>query len=289
LIRGQHGVISRAQLLALGWSREAILHRLRAGRLRVVWPGVYAVGRPDVSRYARWMAATLLCGDGATLSHRSAGMLWEILPYLPIDIHLSLTKGHPRQAGIDAHRRRSFQGTRHRNIPVTTPAQTLVDIAPSIPRDDLEHAINEADKRRLVDPERLRTAIDDLPRAPGIGILRATLDHRTFTLTDSQLERLFLPIAYAVGLPKPLTRRKVHGYRVDFWWPDLYLIVETDGLTYHRTPAQQAQNALRDQVHIAAGYTVLRFTRAQVKYEPVYVESILRAVVARLSAAAPPA
>jgi very-short-patch-repair endonuclease len=254
-----------------------------------VWPGVYSVGRPEVSRYGRWMAATLLCGDGAALSHRSAGMFWDLLPYLPIDIHLSVTRGHPRRAGITAHRRRSFEATRHHGIPVTTPVQTLVDIASNTPRDDLERAINEADKLRLVDPEQLRASVDVLPRTPGIAIVRATLDYRTFTLTDSQLERLFIPIALRVGLPKPRTRHKVHGYRVDFWWPELLLIVETDGLTYHRTPAQQAQNAVRDQVHVAAGYTVVRFTRAQVKYEPAHVEEILRAVVARLSAVARPA
>jgi very-short-patch-repair endonuclease len=235
------------------------------------------------------MAATLVCGDDAALSHRSAGMLWAILPYLPIQTHVSVTKRHPRRTGISAHRRKSFQAARHHNIRVTTPAQTLVDIAPSVPRDDLEHAINEADKRRLIDPEQLRTAVDELPRTPGIAIVRATLDYRTFTLTDSQLERLFIPIALRAGLPKPRTRRKVCGYRVDFWWPGLRLIVETDGLTYHRTPAQQAQNAVRDQVHVAAGYTVVRFTRAQVKYEPAYVESVLRQVATRLSAAAPSA
>jgi very-short-patch-repair endonuclease len=289
VVRRQHGVIARWQLLTLGWTPKAIEHRVARGRLYVVWPGVYSVGRPDVSRYGRWMAATLRGGDGAALSHRSAAMLWALTPHLPISVHVSVLRGHPEGAGIVVHRRKAFQATRHHNIPVTTPVQTLVDIAPSIPRDDLEHAINEADKRRLVDPERLRTAIDELPRTPGIAIVRATLDHRTFTLTDSKLERLLIPIALRVGLPKPLTRRKVCGYRVDFFWPDLRLIVETDGLTYHRTPAEQAQNAVRDQVHIAAGYTVVRFTRAQVKYEPAYVESILRDVAARLSAAAPAA
>ena len=282
-------MITRRQLLALGWSAEAIRHRLLKGRLHVVWPGVYVVGRPDVSRYGRWMAATLLCGDGAALSHRSAAMLWALLPYSPIDVHLAVTRGHPRRAGIKAHRRRAFQATSHHGIPVATPVQTLVDIAPSLPRDDLEHAINDADKRRLVDPERLRAAIDELPRTPGIAIVRATLDHRTFTLTDSKLERLFIPIALRAGLPMPLTRRWVNGFRVDFYWPELRLIVETDGLTYHRTPAQQAADAVRSQVHAANGFIPLRFTRAQVKYDPAYVESILRAVATRLSAAAPPA
>src|SRR4051794_39038033 len=161
LVREQHGVITRDQLLALGWTADAIKHRLATGRLYVVWPGVYVVGRPDVSRYGRWMAATLRC-SGA-LSYRRAAMHWNLAPYLPAPIHVSSFQSRARGAGIVVHRRTAFQATRHHNIPVTTPVQTLVDIAPALPRDDLEHAINEADKRRLVDPERLRGTIDHLP------------------------------------------------------------------------------------------------------------------------------
>ena len=51
----------------------------------------------------------------------------------------------------------------------------------------------------------------------------------------------------------PLTRVRVNGYEVDFYWPDLGLVVETDGLAYHRTPAQQAADRVRDQAHTAAG------------------------------------
>jgi very-short-patch-repair endonuclease len=101
-------------------------------------------------------------------------------------------------------------------------------------------------------------------------------------MTDTELERRFPPIVRRVGLPLPLTQVYVNGYKVDFYWPELRLVVETDGLTYHRTPAQQAKDRLRDQTHAAAGLTPLRFTRAQVKYEPGHVEEILRAVARRL-------
>jgi very-short-patch-repair endonuclease len=69
---------------------------------------------------------------------------------------------------------------------------------------------------------------------------------------------------------------------VDFYWPDLKFVVETDGLRYHRTPAQQAQDRLRDQIHTAAGLTALRFTRAQVRYDPHHVEAVMAAVARRL-------
>jgi very-short-patch-repair endonuclease len=76
----------------------------------------------------------------------------------------------------------------------------------------------------------------------------------------------------------------VNGYEVDFYWPDLRLIVETDGLTYHRTPAQQAADGLRNQLHAVAGLTPLRFTHYQVVYEAEYVERILVSVARRLAA-----
>ena len=59
-------------------------------------------------------------------------------------------------------------------------------------------------------------------------------------------------------------------------------MVETDGLTYHRTPNQQARDRIRDQTLTAAGLTCLRFTNAQIRREPRSVIQTLRAVAARL-------
>ena len=78
LAREQHGVITRAQLVDLGYGSEAIRHRVRKGRLHRVQIGVYAVGRPEVSQLGGWLAAVLSCGPGALLSHESAAVLWGI-------------------------------------------------------------------------------------------------------------------------------------------------------------------------------------------------------------------
>jgi very-short-patch-repair endonuclease len=149
----------------------------------------------------------------------------------------------------------------------------------------LERAINEADKLGLINPEELRLVLEEVPRRPGVKPLREVLDRHTFVLTDSELERRFLPLARSAGLSLPETQCVVNGYRVDFYWPHLGLVVETDGLRYHRTPAQQAQDRIRDQAHAAAGLTPLRFTRAQVRFEPDHVRVTLVAVVRRLSSA----
>jgi very-short-patch-repair endonuclease len=71
---------------------------------------------------------------------------------------------------------------------------------------------------------------------------------------------------------------------VDFYWPELGLVVETDGLRYHRTPAQQANDRRRDQAHAAAGLTPLRFTHEQVAHEADQVRETLVAVAARRAA-----
>jgi very-short-patch-repair endonuclease len=167
-------------------------------------------------------------------------------------------------------------------IPVTDPVTTLTDLATSLSLSALEAAINAADRLDVIDPEALRAAIERRAGARGVSVLRETLDRRTFTLTDSELERRFRPIARRAGLPQPETQVRLNGYRVDFYWPDLGLVVETDGLRYHRTPAQQTVDRERDQAHTAAGLVPLRFTHAQIRYEPARVERTLAAVAARI-------
>ncbi len=287
LARHQHWVVARRQLLDLGFSKHWIDHRIAIGRLHPLHRGVYAVGRPHVTPYGRWMAAVLACGPAAVLSHGSAAALWGIRP-ASSELEVSVVTGAKRRpVGISVHRRpalRPDEVTSHHGIPVTSPIRTLIDITLRLDREPLEAAINEADKLDLCDPEELRSALNDATGEPGVRALRAVLDRRAFTLTDSELERRFLRIVRGLGLAKPETGARLNGFKVDFYWPELGLVIETDGLRYHRTPAQQARDRIRDQRHTAAGLTPLRFTRAQVKFEPTYVGDTLAAVVRRLAA-----
>jgi very-short-patch-repair endonuclease len=287
LAKRQHGVVARRQLDSLGLGRHAIAHRVANGRLHRVLCGVYAVGRPELSERGRWMAAVLGCGAGAVLSHSSAAAAWQIRPGAPGPIEVSVpARSYPRGRDIRAHRRTYLPPERLERvagIPVTDVVLTLVDIASRLRASQLEAAINEADKLELVDPETLRKALERLPSLRGIAALRRCLDRATFVLTDSELERRFLLIVRAAGLPTPSTQRHLNGFRVDFFWPGLGLVVETDGLRYHRTPAQQARDRRRDQAHARAGLTPLRFTHAQVRFEPADVRATLKAVAQRLA------
>jgi very-short-patch-repair endonuclease len=289
LAEEQHGVVGRQQLVVLGLSKRAIKHRISKGRLHPVRVGVYAVGRPEITRHGRWMAAILSCGPGAVLSHGSAAALWGIGVepggWIEISVRASSTR---RQKGVRVHRRpglRSSEATIRADIPVTNLVRTLLDLATQLRPAQLERSINEADRLDLIDPDTLREALERYRGQRGVRRLREILDRRTFRLTDSELERRFLRLVREIGLPIPLTRQRLNGFWVDFFWPDLGLVVETDGLTYHRTPAQQARDHVRDQAHAAAGLTPLRFTHAQVRFEREYVSKTLLAVARRLEQA----
>lgn len=170
------------------------------------------------------------------------------------------------------------------HIPVTGPIDTVIDLACQRADAQLARIVREADRLDLINPEGLRAALDEIPRRPGIGRLRRLLDSETFARTDSELERRFLRLVRKAGLPMPKTQVWVNGFRVDFYWPELGLVVETDGLRYHRTPGQQMEDQLRDQTHVAAGLTALRFAAAQIFRERARTTATLREVISRLQA-----
>ena len=276
----QFGAIARTQLLDLGLTPAAIRHRVATGRLHRVWPGVYAVGRPGLSREGTWWAAVLTCGEGAVLSHTTAAEAWGIDRERGGPLHVTAPAKRVR-SGIVTHRRIGISICEVRGIPVTSPVETLVDLAAILEPAQVTRAVNEADKLNVVRADALRQALEPLGPRPGLGRLRAVLDRETFRLTDSELERRFLRIVRRAGLQLPVTGATVNGFKTDFWWPDLRLVVETDGLTYHRTPAQQARDRLRDQAHARAGLAALRFTHAQVFHDPGDTETTLRDVAKR--------
>lgn len=227
------------------------------------------------------MAAVLACGADAVLSHGSAAALWGIGHEWHL-IEVSIRhRSWPQRIGVKVRSRPSLPAhdvTVRRGIPVTTVPRTILDQAGTpISDTSLERLVNEADVARGIDFDfrMLRSYCDLRVGDPGVRRLRRLLDPETFRLSDSELERLFRPLAIAAGFPQPLTKAIVNDYEVDFYWPDLALVVETDALRYHRNAIKQSRDLLRDQVHTASGLTTLRFTHWQVAREPRHVEAIL--------------
>jgi very-short-patch-repair endonuclease len=265
-------VLTRADLEKLSFSDAAVEHRVATGRLHPVARGIYAVGRAELTPHGNWMAAVLSCGGGAVLSHRSAAELWGIGYEEKGRIDVTIRRrSRLERTGVSVHCRPKLPEAgvvRRFGIPVTNPVQTLIDLATELKPLRLERAVNQADVHDLVDPETLRDSLDAYPGVPGVKTLRTMLDRHTFRLSDSDLEVLFRPLARAAAFPSPLSKHWVLGYEVDFFFANHGLIVETDGLRYHRTPAQQARMVKRDQKHTSHGYRVLRFTHWQIATRP---------------------
>ena len=288
LARRQHGVVTQAQLLGLGFSRHAVAHRVSIGRLHPIWRGVYVVGRPTLGPRARWMAAVLACGPAALLSHRSAAALWGLLKLFPrVDVEIVVPHGNRRQRPGITVRQRSGLGPAFSatvdGIPVTDTVTTLIDLATCLSDGLLIRAVNQADRLELIDAESLRAALEREQSRPGLGRLKSLLDRQGAAFADTLLELRFLDIVRAAGLPEPELQARVNGYRVDFHWPGLGLVVETDGPRDHRTPSQQTKDRRRDHDHAVEGLTPLRFTEAQVRHEPEHVRATLVAVARRLN------
>jgi very-short-patch-repair endonuclease len=278
LANGQHGVVARRQLLALGLSHETIARRSRSGRLHLLHRGVYAVGHRVLTVEGRWMAAVLAGGDGAVLSHASAAAAWDLRPVGAGAIHITIPgdPGRKPRAGIRLHRSRTLtpdDTTTHRAIPITTPVRTIIDLASTLTGRPLEHALDRAEQQRLVDFADLATR--PLPRS-----LQAVLSTYHATVTRSELEERVLKLCADHGLPRPEVNTRIEGVEVDFVWRDARLIVEVDGYAYHRSPTTFESDRERDVILSVAGWQVLRFTWAQLTRRPAWVA---RAVSERLA------
>jgi len=246
----QHGVVARAQLLAAGISEQALDRRLKARRLRPLHRGVYLVGPLLVPR-AQAMAAVLACGEGAVLSHRSAAGLWELLPGVDrrAPIEVIIARGDHRRPHIRIYRThtvRPDEVTTLEQIPVTTPARTLLDLAAVAQPRELERALAEAFAKRLASRARLLELLSRHGRPPGVSRLRSLLRSGELALTRSEAEDRFLALVRKAQLPAPEVNTVVVGHEVDFYWRTERLVAEVDGLAFHSSAARFESDRRRD-------------------------------------------
>jgi very-short-patch-repair endonuclease len=257
----QHGAISSAQLLAVGLSHKAIARCLEEGFLvRWLW-AVYAVGYVPQTSIARAMAATLACGPTAVVSHRSAAELWRIGPRWrgAIEVTCASKRAHP---GIQVHRSKTLvdgASTLLRNVPITTVARTVVDLAEVLDDVPLARAVNEARVAHRMSQAQLAIAVADKRGALVARRLRPFLDPGEAP-TDSIFEDMFLVFCEHIGAPRPQTGQTIEGHRVDMVWRRERLIVELDGRAFHDNPRAFERDRERDAALTLAGWRVIRIT-----------------------------
>lgn len=264
--------------------------RRASGQLLRLHLGVYAVGHARLRREGWWMAAVLAAGPGAVLSHRDAAALHGLRP--PGD-HARWEVTTSGRASSSA-RIRVFRTvvldeedvTSIAGIPVTSVARTLVDLAGIVSRAQLAKALNEAERRRTVDLRAIEQAMAATARRNGRGHveLRRALDRLRAIgapVTRSELEDRFLSLLDAHRLPRPQTNYGIEGMEVDACWPAQRLVVELDGWGAHATRRAFQDDRTRANDLTDAGWTLLRFTWADVTGRPDATAARVRGALAR--------
>jgi very-short-patch-repair endonuclease len=275
----QHHVVSRAELLSLGWSEDGIRHLVAAERLFRIHRGVYVVGRRDLTREGRWMAAVLACPTGAALSHLSAAVLWELLERDSPRPHVLVPAAASNRGlrGIHVHRSSDFteEEVEVRDaIRATTPLRTLVDLSRGpLPSPSLNAAVRQAARLHHVDLQQLR------------GIRRLEPIVRLYDplagLTESDFEVIFLEMCKRFRLPPPVPQFRFGEVRADFAWPLHRVAVECQSRRWHANDVNYVTDRRKARVIRAAGFELLPFTWAEVRYEPAAVAAEIRATLDR--------
>jgi very-short-patch-repair endonuclease len=289
LAADQHGVISLAQLDAVGVTRRVRRTMVERGWLVPEAPRVLAVAGAPPSWRRALVSGLLSLGPEAVISHRAAAALHGF-DRARTAVSFSLPPaGRGRRGPFEVHttnRLEAIDVMRLDGLPVTSATRTVIDLARlRVPTVELEAAIDSAIRLGLSAPSVLAERLGAL-RGPGRWGCRR-IDH---LLPDSgghsPLERAFLRLVRSAGLPRP-TPQVVHRRaerrvaRVDFLFEPFALVVEVNGRRGRASDAERAKDARRRNELQALGRTVLEYTNAQVRRDGAsvarQVEQFLRA------------
>ncbi|MFL5822991.1 MAG: hypothetical protein ACJ764_06060 [Solirubrobacteraceae bacterium] len=256
----QRGYVARRQLFALGENRDAIDYRVKAGRLIPQYAGVYAVGHLSKDPLDRAYGAVLACGDKAVLSHDSAAAVWGIYDRWRMPYHVTAPTGH-RRKGIVVHRAKLHRRdrTRQLGLPVTSPARTVLDLAPGLAENALTRAVNNLRNAGYLTLGDLGELLERCRRHPGARYLRRFVD-RPHNPTKSEFEDAFRAFCDRFDLPEPLTNTKVHGFEVDAFFPVEQVIAELDSWDFHSSRDSFRSDRDRDATMLADGIPTVRIT-----------------------------
>jgi very-short-patch-repair endonuclease len=266
----QRGVVTRKQLEAIGFETATITRWAKDGRLHRVHRGVYAVGHMAISWEARCLAA-VLARPGSVASHKTAAWIHGLLRTRPGTIHLTAPTRQRLKRDFVVHfaRLEADDRTTVDGIPVTSPARTVLDLAPAESRGDLERLLQRADDNELLDRRRFDALLVRAGGHPGRRKLTDAL--RTFTseraTLRSDLERRFRRLVLAAGLPRPQTNVAVEGYELDSYWEAEGFAVELDVYATHGSARSFEADRKREDDLLLAGIELIRITDIRLERE----------------------
>jgi very-short-patch-repair endonuclease len=283
-LAGRLRVLTLAELRAAGLTRAAIRHRVRQGRLQVLWTGVYLVGPNAPHALSLAHGAVRSSTQPAWGSHRWACYVlgFAEVPELPVDITVTRGSRHGRPNMVRVHRAtlEPLDTTVRRGIRVTTAARAILDTAETATIADLETLIAEAQVKGVMTERQLSDVVERAGRRRGAKKIRSILTDAP-GLTLSEAERILRRLLHRAGLPQPRTNYAIGRYRADFAWPAHKLIVEYDGFRTHNHRRAFHHDRRRNAELTAKGWSVMQVTAEQLENEPLALIARIAEALAR--------
>ncbi|HEY5941988.1 MAG TPA: type IV toxin-antitoxin system AbiEi family antitoxin domain-containing protein [Solirubrobacterales bacterium] len=290
----QHGVVSMAQLLDLGFAENTVLEWALAGRLHRLHQGVYAVGHRRLTWHSHCWAGVLGAEPNETdavvwpavASHGSAAYLWGLYRYAPetIDVTAPIRRRARRRFRVhfSSILAREDRGERE-GIPVTSVPRTLLDLAIRARPHQLDRLLERAEELDLFDLDAVEALLARAGGHRGRGRLRRALSlyQPDPAFTRSRFEKRFRRYVSAAGIAAPAMNLNVEGYELDAYWPDLRFAVELDLFETHGSRAAFERDRLRQEELKLLGIEMIRVTRPRFQCEPDAVLGNLAALLAR--------
>jgi len=288
------GLLTVAHLDHLGVTRQHRRTLVASGALVPVHRGVYRHAAHPESPRQLVLAAVLAAGESSAASHETAAGVWRFEDAdLDGMIDLSLIPPAQRRAprGVTLHRPAALDRADLAlagPIPVTSPARTLCDIAPTLSDRRLEAVLDHACRRGLIWLPHLRWRLDDLQirGRRDIPRVRALVERGDrWGNGESWLETEGYRRIAEAGLPLPrcqvvLARPGGRRARVDLFWDCAQLVAELDGHATHATRRDRQASAERAAALELAGWRVISFTFEDVTERPEYVVATIAAHLA---------
>jgi very-short-patch-repair endonuclease len=258
--------------------------------------------RVETKRWTR--IGNLLCAGPATVYQRAhaAACTWPgaivclttaaLLHRLPVPddglAHVAVSSGRPRRGVLVPHEQALDQDEicRVGLVPATTRSRAIIDCLGLMPRHDSERLLAWVASRQLLSADELARWIADHPGARG-NAQRRTAERRLRTgAVNPAEERLHaaLRAARLTGWSAnvPMLARFGVAAAADVFFEDVLLVVEIDGKEAHAARFQSDRD--RQNLLVAAGCTVLRFTWDDVSRRPAHVAAQIARVVDDLRA-----
>jgi very-short-patch-repair endonuclease len=283
LARRQGGHVTRAQLVGLGLGVGAIDYRLSIGRLIAVHHGVYAVGHLPTNPIDQAKGVVLAGGPRVALGCGSAAAFWGVQQRWSFPLEL-ISATDRRLAGVKVHQSKTLLQRDIRvvdGLRVTSPARTVLDIAPRLSDKQLARAVDDLRHARKVTINQLKDVVARNPHHPGAQRLAKIIGATQKEPTRSELESAFQRLAQKHGLPVPQINVEVAGYTVDAYYSEHQLVVELDGWLTHQTRQAFTRDRRQDAEILAkTGVPTVRLTYDQTTRHATRTATELRTILA---------